>query len=138
MNQRNQDILKKIAEEFEKKDEILFAYFYGSRAKGNERKGSDFDVGIYVHEKILKDPWYQIKLQSELQEKLKLEKDLDLRILNNSSAKFCFEVIYKNPRIFIRDEMSMIEFETRTLLMWYDIRYTWERFYAEQLEVLRK
>ena len=138
MNQWNQDVLKKLAEEFEKKDEILFAYLYGSRAKGNERKGSDIDVGIYVNEKVLEDPWYQIKLQSELQEKLKMDIVLDIRILNNSSVKFCFEVIYKNPRIFVRDEMTMMEFETKTLLIWYDIRHTWEKFYAEQLEALRK
>ena len=45
------DILKSLSKYFDKKEDIAFAFLYGSQAKGNSTRLSDVDVAVYFYPK---------------------------------------------------------------------------------------
>ena len=141
-NQRFDEIFKRnlienLKEILNSKKGIKLAYLYGSFLKENWTLKSDIDIGLVVDDQIEEDPWYNIILAEELNEIFNDEYQFDIRIINRRSAKFRYQVIWKTTKLVIRDENFRIDFETRTLLVWYDIRGTWIRFYEEQRKALR-
>jgi chloramphenicol O-acetyltransferase len=57
--------------------------------------------------------------------------------LNGRSPKFLYEVIFRTPKLIVRNESIRIEFENQILIEWYDMRITYEKFWQEQEEVLK-
>ncbi len=98
--------LKEILEiELGKKEEIIFAYLFGSRAKENYGKLSDVDIAIYLNrEKMPKSSAYGYisELIVELEEAL--GEKVDVIILNESSLFLCYNVIKEGIIIMCRSE----------------------------------
>jgi predicted nucleotidyltransferase len=122
---------------FTSHEEVLLAYLYGSFVNGPWTSRSDIDVGLYVTDEANKNPWYQLRIQEELNENSGLTPKFDVHILNGAGPKFCYEVIFRTPKIVVRDESLRVEFETRTLIEWYDMRPTFEQYRRELAEVMR-
>lgn len=57
--------LKKIKKFLKQQKDVLFSYFYGSRAEGVPRGSSDLDIAIYLdsHLKSMYDLFYQEMLE---------------------------------------------------------------------------
>lgn len=69
-------IKNKIEDIIQKKEEILFAYLFGSFV--DEETFNDIDVGIYL-DKNIKDKYgtfYEIELSNQIEEKLKIPVDI--------------------------------------------------------------
>ncbi|HMF32746.1 MAG TPA: nucleotidyltransferase domain-containing protein [Candidatus Lokiarchaeia archaeon] len=118
-------------------EEILLAYLYGSYVKGPWTLQSDIDIGLFITDDAGKDPWYPLKIQEEITACVPSNHPFDVHILNHAGAKFCYEVIFQTPKILVRDESLRVEFETRTLIEWYDMRPTFENYQRELAEALR-
>lgn len=135
------DLRQKIRKIIQAHQEILLAYLYGSVVKGCFTSRSDIDIGLYVTPETLEDRWYPIQLKDELENNLEqgfqTAHEIDVRIINQTSPKYQYSVIFQNPRIVVRDEQVRVEFEKRVLLEWYGMRPTWERFYREREEWLK-
>jgi len=100
--------LKTAAEKVFAGTSVLFAYFYGSRAKNKAHLFSDFDIAIYVKSAI--------PLNQELSLSIKLEevsglKEIDLRTLNKSPLIFQGKVVQEGVLIYSQDEKTRINFE---------------------------
>lgn len=93
------EAIEKLTETLGKREEIMFAYVYGSFLTGNFR---DVDVAIYITES--KDVSYELELEVELEEPLKLP--VDVRILNSAPPSFRFSVIKNGLILFSRDERA--------------------------------
>lgn len=117
---------------------IRLGYLHGSFAGESPWAANDIDIAVYVEEHALVDPWFVINLERDLNDHVPAGKRFEVRVLNRASIPFCFNAIFRSPRLVVRDEAFMIAFETRVLLMWYDMEPTWQRFHAEQSEVLAR
>jgi predicted nucleotidyltransferase len=102
-----------ISKVLEKEPDILFAYLFGSYAKGIQDKKSDIDIAIYLKdEKLLeKDPLYPSRIAVEIEKELAGNRTLDVRILNGSTLRFRNQVLRYGKLLFSRDETNMISSE---------------------------
>ncbi len=130
------ELKKKIRNIINPHQEILLAYLYGSVVNGPFTSQSDIDIGLYITPETLENRWYPIQLKNELENNLDLDfqsnHEFDIRIINQASPKYQYSVIFRNPRILVRDEQVRVDFEKKVLLEWYDIRHTWENYYNER------
>jgi predicted nucleotidyltransferase len=87
-----ENIIKVLAEE----SDILFAFLFGSYAKGTQDK----------------------------------KKTVDVRILNDSKLRFRSQVLRFGKLLHSKDEKKRIEFETSSLLQYYDFKPHLEMYAA--------
>ncbi len=116
--------MENITKVLEKESEVLFAYLFGSYAKGIQDEKSDIDIAIYLKdENILeKDPLYPSRLAIKLEKALVEKKKVDVRVLNGSTLRFKSQVLRYGKLLHSKDEKKRIEFETSSLAHYYDFK----------------
>ncbi|MHA1274223.1 MAG: type VII toxin-antitoxin system MntA family adenylyltransferase antitoxin [Promethearchaeota archaeon] len=102
--------------------EIKLAYLYGSYALGYQTEFSDIDIGILLNEKFRPNYLYTIELSLKIEKIFDYRINVDLRILNDATPRFLFEVIKNGMIIFMRDKDFFHEFEIKVLSEYQDIR----------------
>ena len=96
-----EQILQRCLSEYK---QVMMAFLFGSTFKGYHTKRSDLDIAVYLH------PYHKsdIAMIWETLEK-KLEKDIDLIILNEASATIAWEAL-KGKKILVRDQSLYLRF----------------------------
>jgi predicted nucleotidyltransferase len=104
-----QKIISTIKQLAELNPDILIVWFYGSRAKGNAHRNSDYDLAVAFKSFIKNDP-LEKRLRPEClaldwQQALGLH-DFQLSIvdINQAPIPLAFEIIQANNVLFCRDE----------------------------------
>jgi predicted nucleotidyltransferase len=102
-------IISTIKQLAEQNSDILIVWLYGSRAKGNAHRNSDYDLAVAFKSFIKNDP-LEKRLRPEClaldwQQTLGL-KDFQLSIvdINQAPIPLAFEIIQANNVLFCRDE----------------------------------
>lgn len=115
---------KELLEVFEKQQEIILVYLFGSIAFRKEGPLSDLDIGILIDELLGKKERFnlQLKLIVLLSNILKIN-NLDLIIMNDASISLNFEIIKANYPLYIRNKGKKIDFEYKILSAYLDRRY---------------
>ncbi len=87
--------MEKIKEILEREPEVLFAYLFGSYAKGTQDKNSDIDIAIYLKNTDIleKDPLYPSRLAIKIERAMIEKKTVDVRVLNDSTLRFKSQVL---------------------------------------------
>lgn len=100
---------------------LLFAYLFGSQAKGTTSSRSDVDIAAFYSPKISADKRNALRfsLASDLMGALHRD-DLDLVVLNEAPPFLAFQAIHPGKVIFSRDELARTRFEARTLSLYFD------------------
>ncbi len=116
--------MENIKEILEKETDILFAYLFGSHARGTQNKGSDIDIAIYLKDASIleRDALYPSRLAIKIEKMLGENKQVDLRILNDSTLRFRSQVIRFGKILHSKDEGKRIDFETKALTHYYDFK----------------
>ena len=104
---------------FENQRDIDLVYHFGSSLAGKMHEESDLDLAILFDEK----PDYQRVLQLIEQLAGIVQKEVDLGVLNDSSAVFRMQVISKGVDIYCRDEKIKNYFVIRTANEYDDLSY---------------
>src|SRR4030043_1474660 len=115
-------LLNSIKEVIKKDKEVLFAYLYGSSISQPIPFNSDIDVAVYLKPSDMKS---YIRKEERLTNALvsKLHKDkLDLRILNILPFLLQYNVIKEGIPIFVRDELERVDFETRVMSRFFELK----------------
>jgi predicted nucleotidyltransferase len=73
--------LDRIARVLEKHSEILFAYLYGSVARGEAGIESDIDIGIFLREDFKPGAFYEIGIANEIERECNLRR-VEVVVLN--------------------------------------------------------
>jgi len=120
----------------QEKPRIIAAYLFGSFVRDDGRSARDVDIGLLVDDQALRDPWFAIRLGNELEDAIPAGRPFDVRVLNKASIPFCYNAIFRTPLLVSRDDAYRIDFETRVMLEWYDMKSTYDAFYKERDEVL--
>ncbi|WAM36155.1 type VII toxin-antitoxin system MntA family adenylyltransferase antitoxin [Caldicellulosiruptor acetigenus] len=98
------DYLEILRSFFEKQDDVLMAFLFGSVAKNISIKESDVDIAVYFTKYEQKRVF---KLWNELEDLLK--KNVDLIVLNKANCDIAWEAI-KGKKILIRDNQFFINY----------------------------
>ncbi len=101
-------------------EHILFAYVFGSFI--TEQMFNDIDIAVFVDlQKISPRTLleYEIELEQKLSKNIKGYK-LEIKTLNNAPVSFKYQVIKNGLPILVKDEDSMVDFETLTFSMYFD------------------
>ena len=127
--------MEKIIKVLEKEPEILFAYIFGSYAKGTQKDGSDIDVAIYLRDESIleKEPLYPSRITINIERALSEKRTVDVRVLNGSTLRFRSQVLRYGKLLHSKDEKKRIEFETSSLDQYYDFKPHLEMYDAARL-----
>ncbi len=108
---------------FAARHEIIFAYLFGSVAKGNAGELSDVDIAVYIDPLELpqdKGYGYQGELLVELRALLACE--VDLVILNSASITLKYQVLKNGILIYCRAEDERRHFHENTMKKYLDFK----------------
>ena len=121
MNLSNQ-ILKKISGLLGQRNEVVFAYVFGSKLNGKTRYGSDLDIGVYFNDNpdLLTVGELVIKLEEVTGQKIDLVKLNDLDKINSSLS---YSVLDTGVLIYNNNEKILQEFKRSVILNFLDFDY---------------
>ncbi|MFW5790976.1 MAG: type VII toxin-antitoxin system MntA family adenylyltransferase antitoxin [Bacillota bacterium] len=108
--------LKKLKKHLYQKEEIIFAYIYGSVARNQDTSRSDIDLAVYIDEdkKPEAGPFgYRSELITELQPLA--GNDIDLIILNEASNLLAYNVFKEGKLLFNKDPELRTEIQAKTV-----------------------
>jgi len=111
-------LIEQLAAVLQNRDEVMFAYIYGSFAEG--LAFHDIDVGVYTLEITEEESTnYSLILGQMLSKELQVP--VDIRVLNFAPVSFLFEVIRGNL-IFERNEEIRIRVVEQTIQRYLDLK----------------
>lgn len=115
-------IENKIVECLSKKEEILFAYIFGTFVSKNHYH--DIDIAVYLSENFDKNdtkkfPYgYESSIISELN--LLVRKNIDFIVMNNANILIQKKIIRQGKLLFCRDERKRIYYENHIRKLYID------------------
>ncbi|HEY3347583.1 MAG TPA: nucleotidyltransferase domain-containing protein [Nitrospirota bacterium] len=118
-------IAEALKEYFAARPEVLFAYLFGSFAKGTQNKLSDVDVAVYLDESAVPRKGffdYKIKAMSSLPDVVRV-KEVDLVILNEAPPLLSHQVMRDGVVICSRDERLRSIFAVSSFNFYQDYLY---------------
>lgn len=127
------DIIEKCKNVLMKYENILFAYIFGSYAKGNMRADSDVDIGIYLKEEMNIEEY--LKIRMDLTKICK--RQVDLVVLNAATPLLKYEIYKNNILLFTRDRTIESNYKVKTLFEYNDIKRYLDMSYKKTIERLK-
>jgi uncharacterized protein len=99
----------------------LFAYLYGSYAKGSPHPFSDLDIGIFVEGLPTGDCLrLELSLSLKMDELLDHAVQSDVRVVNLLPLSITGRILTDGELIYSRAEDERIDFETRVRMAYFD------------------
>ena len=113
-------IIKKASEIFNRRDDVVFAYLFGSHAKDTATPQSDIDIAVYLdnEEAAAKKLDIAQALSMAMQEDA-----LDLIILNRAPLTLAIRVLENNIVLIDREPLTRHRFESLTMRKYFDFAY---------------
>ncbi len=117
-------IMDKAEKVLEKEPNVLFAYLFGSSAKGKPRPDSDIDIAVYLSDPdhLKKDPLYPSRLAIKIEKELAAKAAVDIRVLNDSTLRFKHQVLKYGKLIHSKDEKRRVSFEATSISRYLDFK----------------
>ena len=121
--------IEKIRNSLEKNPNVIFAYLYGSIARGTTHKFSDIDIAVY-----LKDASTEkfLELLSYIPDDIPFE--VDIKDLNTAPPLLRYNVIREGILLFSKNKEILAEFKYKTTLIALDIKSDIEKLRRTKLE----
>lgn len=101
--------------------QIIFAYIFGSYAKGKAKEGSDLDIAVWV-----KEPVDKLELITALGEAV--HKEVDVVILNTAPPLLRHQVMRYGRVLFCKDRKELVRFKVWTMKEYEDFRWLQETY----------
>ena len=109
------DIIKLLQPYFEKRDDVAFAFLFGSAITGRMRREGDIDIAVYFRpehgvEWEMSGKRWEAEARIALDLERLLKKEVDLIVLNRAMAILADEIIRKGMPIIIKDTGLLLDF----------------------------
>lgn len=116
-------LLPKLKQYFGSSPEVDFAYLFGSYGERRETPLSDVDIAVFLLDNIPRAKYFdlRLKMMSDVSHLLRTD-EIDLIILNEGNICLAYHAVSTREVLFERDPNSRIEFETRTLDRYLDMK----------------
>ena len=100
---------------------VMFAYLYGSHARGVPHRFSDLDIGVVVETpRQGADLDLELSLSLRIDELLNHQASSEVRVLNYLPLTVIGRILCEAKRIYSRDEDKRVQFETRFRSAYFD------------------
>ena len=108
-------LLKPLKTYFEKRDDVAFAFLFGSAITGRMRREGDIDIAVYFRpehgvEWEMSGKRWEAEARIALDLERLLKKEVDLIVLNRAMAILADEIIRKGMPIIIKDTGLLLDF----------------------------
>lgn len=120
---------KKIADVF-KKYPVVFAYVFGSYAKGTVGPLSDIDIAVYFRHGLSKDKRSSLRydIKGDIEAALKAPDKVDVIPLNDAQPLLEREVVYEGKIIYNKDDDVRAHYEAGAIGRWLDWKWYDDQF----------
>ena len=139
----NPDQIQRILKEyFEKKEDVLMAFLFGSYAKSSTHRESDVDVAIYFRPQMNHLEWEEFDIKYEREDEIWLDvekllkRNVDLIVLNRARSSIASSAISGIP-IVIKDRGLYLDFMLRVTAEAEDFRETVEDYWRIKQAIYR-
>ncbi|KXG76309.1 type VII toxin-antitoxin system MntA family adenylyltransferase antitoxin [Thermotalea metallivorans] len=129
------ELLEQCKEYLVTEENIIFAYVFGSYARGEWTSLSDIDFAIYWTGKDISPSTY-LNLKRTLMDICKTE--VDLVLLNDASPLVKKEIFAEGIRLFSRNEVLESNFIVHSIFEYEDMKKYYELSYKTMIEYIRK
>jgi len=126
--------MEAVRDYLKKKDEILFAYLFGSCAREDSGKFSDIDIAVYTRNSLHYDVY--LAITSELSDIT--GRHVDIVPLNEAPPLLCYQVIQEGKLLFTKDRESVTQFIIKTVFMYEDMRPYLDLSYKTMIKQLKE
>lgn len=101
--------------------DIVAVYLFGSYATGNEGPLSDVDIAILLDKEVPREEYFdkELDLIGIINNKLKTD-EVSLVLLNSAPLTIKYGTLKNAKLLYCRDNTQRINFETKTLDMYFD------------------
>jgi len=114
--------MKKLSAPFSRYNEVVVAYLFGSRSRGDFTEDSDVDFAVLLSESF-QDPYDLVRLIGELAATFEVtDEKINLIVLNDASLELSFKVVSEGKVVFERDREKRVEFEAHVLKSYMDFK----------------
>lgn len=130
MKRLNLKLLKQKLNQILAGQPVVFAYIFGSCAKGKAGPLSDLDVAIFIDKKLSSRKMDEIRfnIKDEIEKVFKLQDKVDVAILNEAPPLLEREVVYDGKLIYVKDNGIRAHYEADAIGRWLDWRFYEEQF----------
>ncbi|MEM2144165.1 MAG: nucleotidyltransferase domain-containing protein [Candidatus Jordarchaeaceae archaeon] len=122
------NVVERIGECLEVNCNVVFAYVYGSYARGTAGKFSDLDIAVFLH-----DSGHDKYMEMLSGLPVDIDVEVDVRILNDAPPLFRYNVIKEGKLLFVKDRKVHEEFVYDTLVSALELRETLDKMREERL-----
>ncbi|VVB60811.1 Nucleotidyltransferase domain protein [uncultured archaeon] len=124
-------MLPKIKNSLKTEKNVLFAYVYGSFARG-EADYSDIDIAVFLSKVPKNSADYEARLKQKLERQT--GKPVEVRIMNSMPLLLKSRVLKEGKTIFSRNKRARIGFETALIGQYLDFSHLMQEFDQRRLE----
>lgn len=114
--------INKLKEYYTGKEEVVFGYLFGSRAKNQDGRGKDLDIGIYVCG-IEVERGFEYKLEETAKLEGIFQKAVDLVLINEAPPLLRHEIFRYGVAFKDEDHAFLVEFRVRSFYQYLDQMY---------------
>ncbi len=111
--------IRRLKKYFQSEDSVILAFVFGSRAKGNARETSDWDIAVYLKSKDYgelesKEAYpREDKIRSDVIKILDSD-DIDLLVLNRARPQLVFNVLNSGTNLALKDRRLYLKLLIKT------------------------
>jgi len=118
-----EELTVKLRAVLKKRENLLFAYLFGSQTTGNTGKLSDVDVAVYLDPDLGEERALGLSLdiQEQLKKDLQTEK-VDVVLLNQAPPLLAHRILRQGKIIFSSDEKARVIFENQQIMRYLDFK----------------
>lgn len=114
----------------------MFAYLFGSRARGDERPDSDVDVAIYLDERLDADERFRLHLRIGADLERAVGGQVDLIVLNDAPLRLAGRIITERSTVLGHDEPRRVRYEVDLFPQYVDFEHHARQLDRELLEAM--
>jgi len=108
-------VLEKLRTELQRFPEVRIAAAFGSVARGDERPGSDVDVGLLMDPD---SPELRSRIEADLGRAV--GREIDLAYLDAAPPLLRFEIASDGVLLVARDRNDWVDFRAQAMIDWWD------------------
>lgn len=134
-SEKREKKIEQIKEVLQQKEEVVFAYVFGSFLQDPVFR--DIDVGVYLNDKTFEEDNsldYSFELASEIEDEIGSEPMVDVRVLNQAPFYFLNNVFARGQLILCRDDDFLGNLIEKTAFKYLDYRPFAEQYLKERVK----
>lgn len=114
----------KSLKEYFKNKSVRLVYLMGSQASGQTKPYSDVDMAVLFDQNLSTKQRFDVRIEllSDLTKFLGTD-NVDLIDLQNASPVFAYEAIKHRKELYVQNEDTRVDFETKALANYFDQKY---------------